>query len=71
VLAYNATHWDWAHLGLADLLAARGGLVARLRALLGGQSEREFYWYTMEIADRGRGLRVPSAFLAGGEPTPP
>ncbi|GEE00134.1 hypothetical protein nbrc107696_05800 [Gordonia spumicola] len=49
MLAYNAIMWDWADLGLADLLTAAAWrpdlLVLRGRA-------RDFYAWAMEIADR-------------------
>lgn len=60
ILAYNAFHWDWAHLGLADLLDAltivslpgylHAGLrVEELRAELGEVAS--FYAWAMSIAD--------------------
>ena len=61
MLAYNAAHWDWVHLGLADLLAARDGFIAHLRSPLGGQSQRDFYGYAMEIADRAHSVGEPNS----------
>jgi hypothetical protein len=60
MLAYNAFHWDWAHLGLADLPDAlttnslpgylRAGLhVEEIRAELGGTAS--FYTWAMRIAN--------------------
>jgi hypothetical protein len=61
MLAYNAFHWDWAHLGLADLLDAvttdslpgylRAGLrIEQFRAELGETAS--FYAWAMTIANR-------------------
>ena len=56
VLAYNALLWDWAHLGLYDVLTAMRLGVAwttLLNRLLPRRYD-EFYWKAMELADRGR-----------------
>lgn len=52
MLAYNAFHWDWYHLGLADLLdaAATARLPEQLRAGLGETTS--FYASAMGIANR-------------------
>ena len=59
MLAYNAFYWDWAHLGLADLLDAltttdklpHAGLrVEEIRAELGETAG--FYAWAMKIANR-------------------
>lgn len=61
MLAYNAFHWDWAHLGLADLLDARttdklsgylhdGLHVEEIRAELGETAS--IYAWAMRIANR-------------------
>ena len=39
--------WDWAHLGLKDLLSA-------LRGILSEADFQRYYWYTMEIAFRAQ-----------------
>ena len=52
MLAYNAIHWDWVHLGLDDLLVARHSLITRAWQRVRGQSFAEFYWWAMAIADR-------------------
>ena len=46
LLAYNALHWDWCHLGLFDALDAHLGLDTK--------AFTKFYWRAMEIANRGR-----------------
>jgi len=49
ILKWNSILWDWTHLGLYDLLSA----VQHAKCM--NESEfREFYWETMEIAERGR-----------------
>ena len=61
MLAYNAFYWDWAHLGLSDLLDAlttdslpgylHAGLhVEEIRAELGETAS--FYAWAMRIANR-------------------
>jgi hypothetical protein len=52
MLAYNAYHWDWHHLGLADLLdaATTAWLPEHLRAALGETTS--FYTWAMGIANR-------------------
>jgi hypothetical protein len=51
MLAYNAIHWDWAHLGLSDLLDA--SLPRLPLPFLRARFER-LYWEAMAIAERGR-----------------
>jgi hypothetical protein len=53
IIAYNALHWDWFHLGLCDLLDA---LVVGFGATT-RQSNPELeqlYQWAMAIANRGR-----------------
>lgn len=52
MLAYNARHWDWRHLGLADLLDAAtiAWLPEHQRAALGKTTS--FYTWAMTIANR-------------------
>jgi hypothetical protein len=39
--------WDWAHLGLMDLLSAQRGVLSEV-------DFQKFYWYAMEIALRAK-----------------
>jgi hypothetical protein len=62
MLAYNALHWDWAHLGLCDVLDAslpRGWLPFSRRRF------ERFYRSAMALAERGRRLEGPSTDAAG------
>ncbi|MFZ3474622.1 hypothetical protein ACODT3_02970 [Streptomyces sp. 4.24] len=53
VRAYNAVHWDWHHLGLADLLdAATSVRLPGVRALQPADRAAFFSW-AMRIADLG------------------
>lgn len=63
MLRYNAVHWDWCHLGLADLLDAASSPIVpeRLRRAMVGDAP-EFYAWTMAIAD----LPVTGAHAADG-----
>jgi hypothetical protein len=67
--AYNAIHWDWCHLGLADLLDAMTteALPDHSPAWLGVEQVRRelgetssFYAWAMRIANSGPGERDPS-----------
>ena len=55
MLAYNAVLWDWVHLGLYDLLTAsrRSPTWLTLGHRLLPRRYAKFYWWAMEIADRG------------------
>jgi hypothetical protein len=46
VLAYNSVVWDWTYLGLFDLLEA-------FSKNSPSEGFDDFYWYAMEIANRG------------------
>lgn len=56
MLAFNAVHWDWVHLGHSDLLEATRWPVTwkGIKNRMFPRKYSEFYWHTMEIADRGR-----------------
>jgi hypothetical protein len=68
MLAFNSVHWDWVHLGHSDVLEAMRwpvtwkGITNRLFP----RTYAEFYWHTMEIADRGR--KPATSAEACGEP---
>jgi hypothetical protein len=49
--AYNSIFWDWAHLGLFDVLSAMNRLSISHR--LFRKRYNAFYWSAMELADRG------------------
>ncbi len=51
--AYNGVLWDWAHLGLYDLLHALAGALTAPEHALDPDAYRETYWWAMQIADRG------------------
>ncbi len=65
MLAYNATHWAWTHLGLADLLDAyRTGIT---RWLPGADGRfKTLYDRAMTIAARGRWLEPADARHSAG-----
>ncbi|WP_327364054.1 hypothetical protein [Streptomyces sp. NBC_01296] len=52
MLAYNSVHWDWHHLGLADLLDAACGSVVPEHLRIGPTDRAAFHAWAMEIADR-------------------
>lgn len=54
--SYNITSglWDWAHLGLYDVLAALSGDLSGHRHKLSEEDFRNFYYYSMEIAKRAK-----------------
>uniref|UniRef100_A0AAU2JZ20 Transcriptional regulator n=1 Tax=Streptomyces sp. NBC_00049 TaxID=2903617 RepID=A0AAU2JZ20_9ACTN len=56
--AYNSVHWDWHHLGLADLLDAAGGTLVPEHLRIGPQDRAAFHAWAMEIADRPTRTRV-------------
>jgi hypothetical protein len=51
--AYNGVLWDWAHLGLYDLVHALGGALTAPELALDPDAYRDTYWWAMGIADRG------------------
>ena len=67
MLHHNARLWEWAHLGLWDLLEAHRNVWVRLvRGLTPGRY-RDFYGWAMEIAARGR--VIPAWEPEAGEPS--
>lgn len=54
--SYNITSglWEWAHLGLYDVLAALSGDLSGHRHKLSEEDFRNFYYYSMEIAKRAK-----------------
>jgi len=52
--AYNSIHWDWVHLGLADLLEASLPIKPFIRYRLFNSRFIKLYKYAMSIAERGR-----------------
>ncbi|MFJ6782710.1 hypothetical protein [Streptomyces yangpuensis] len=50
--AYNSLHWDWCHLGLADLLAAAASDHVPAELRVPPQDRAAFRAWAMEIADR-------------------
>ncbi|KAF0247408.1 MAG: hypothetical protein FD167_3191 [bacterium] len=56
MLAYNFTSglWEWAHLGLCDVLAALSGNLSGHRHKLSETDFKNFYYQAIEIANRGK-----------------
>lgn len=56
MLAYNGLLWDWAHLGLYDVLTATRNRIGwfPFAHRVFGKRYNGFYWSAMELADRGR-----------------
>ncbi|WP_405676759.1 hypothetical protein OG239_39545 [Streptomyces sp. NBC_00868] len=50
--AYNGVHWDWFHLGLADLLDAAASDLVPAELRIRPQDRAAFRAWAMEIADR-------------------
>ncbi|MFJ8011308.1 hypothetical protein [Streptomyces sp. NPDC096339] len=50
--AYNGVHWDWCHLGLADLLDAAASELVPAELRIRPQDRAAFHAWAMEIADR-------------------
>ncbi|MFD0357652.1 hypothetical protein ACFVHW_28535 [Streptomyces sp. NPDC127110] len=50
--AYNGVHWDWCHLGLADLLDAAGSDLVPEGLRVPPHDRAAFRAWAMEIADR-------------------
>lgn len=73
MLAYNGIHWDWVHLGLFDVLTAtrRGLGWLSFSHRLFPKRYNDFYWYAMELADRGRLDNAGMATEQSGQPEPP
>ncbi|MFJ8436678.1 hypothetical protein ACIQ9P_35830 [Kitasatospora sp. NPDC094019] len=60
MVAYNSLHWDWAHLGLADLLDAATGDTAPERYRIGPDRLPAFRARAMAIAELGHTPGGPS-----------